>query len=225
MDATTDPIDLTHPLSESTIQVYPGDPPYTCRPISTVADHGCSIHALCLGSHTGTHIDAPSHFIAGGRTIDQIPLSTLTGPAIVVDLTRQKLKERQMVEWDDIKLYASRMREGAILLLCTGWSQYWGTPKYYAHPFLSVDAAKRILETGIKVIGVDTLNPDETPYDGIGSSGEFGVHKAILGADGVIAENLTNLQTLIDEKCIVALIPLNLAGSDGSPIRAIAWKA
>jgi kynurenine formamidase len=219
-------IDLSHPLADSAVQLYPGDPPYTCRPRATVVKDGCSIHDISLCSHTGTHIDAPSHFFADGKTIDQIPLSTLTGPAVVVDLTQKQLKERQMIEWSDIKKYAPHMWEGVILLLCTGWSQYWGTPKYYDHPYLSREAAKRVLELGVRVVGLDTLNPDETPYNGVESSHGFGVHQEILGAGGVIAENLTNLQALGNgQQNIIALVPLNLVGSDGSPVRALAWKA
>jgi kynurenine formamidase len=220
-------VDLSHPLADSAVQCYPGDFPFTCHPQATVIKDGYSVHKISLSSHTGTHIDAPSHFFADGKTIDQIPLSTLTGPAVVVDLTtrKQQLKARQMIEWGDIQEYAPQMRQGIILVLRTGWSQYWGTPKYYDHPFLSREAAKRVLELGVRVLGVDTLNPDETPYDGAGGTHGFGVHQEILGAGGVIAENLTNLQALGDGQSIISLIPLNLVGSDGSPVRAFAWKA
>ena len=218
-------IDLTHPLIDSAVQLYPGDPPYTCRPHATVVKDGYSVHEISLSSHTGTHIDAPSHFIAEGKTIDQIPLSTLMGPAVVVNLTHKQLSQRQMIEWNDIQEYALQMKEGVILLLYTGWSQYWGTPKYYEHPYLSREAAKRVLDSGVRVIGVDTLNPDETSYNGIDNSHGFGVHEEILGAGGIIAENLTNLQALGDGPNMIALIPLSLARCDGSPVRAFAWKS
>ena len=218
-------IDLTHPLADSAVQLYPGDPPYTCRPRATVVRDGYSIHDITLSSHTGTHIDAPSHFIADGKTIDQISLSTLTGPAVVIDLRHKQLTERQIIEWGDIQEYAPQMRAGVILLLYTGWSQYWGTPKYYDHPYLSREAATRILESGVRVLGVDMLNPDETPYNGVDNTHGFGVHQEILGAGGVIAENLTNLQALGEGPNMIAFVPLNLVGSDGSPIRALAWNA
>jgi len=129
-----------------------------------------------------------------------------------------------MIVWDDIEHYAPHMHEGIILLLHTGWSQYWGSPKYYEHPYLSREAAKRVLESGARVLGVDMLSPDETPYNDVDSSHGFGVHQEILGAGGVIAENLTNLQALADGRNMIALVPLNLVGSDGSPVRALAWK-
>ena len=91
---------------------------------------------------------------------------------------------------------------------------------YYDHPFLEVEAAKRLLELGVKVIGVDTLSPDETRVDG--SFPDFAVHHAVLGAGAVIAENLTNLEAIQTGDWLVSLVPLKLGGLDGSPIRAFA---
>ncbi|KAF8058778.1 putative cyclase [Lyophyllum atratum] len=222
MDTSTI-IDLSHKL-DSNVQIYPGDPPFTCTPCTTVAKDGYSVHSLTLGSHTGTHIDAPSHFFANGKTIDQIPLPTLIGPLVLVDLTARNLRDRQMITWADIEPSAELMHPGVILVLHTGWSAYWGTPKYYDHPFLARDVATKIIERGVRILGVDTLNPDETEYQGVGGGEGFGVHEVILGAGGIIAENLTNLAAL-DGHDQIALIPLNLEGSDGSPVRAFAWKA
>jgi kynurenine formamidase len=226
MNANTSLLDLSHKLNGD-IQVYPGDVTFSCNPIATVPKDGYSVHALSLGSHTGTHIDAPSHFFADGQTIDQIPLSSLMGPLVKIDLTAIGLKDRQAITWEDhisLSSTAAEIRKGVILLIQTGWSAHWGTPKYYHHPFLSRDAAQRILDKGVKVLGVDTLNPDETPLEGIGGEQGFGTHEVILGAGGVIAENLTNLGE-IGDRDMIAFIPLNLEGSDGSPVRAFAWKA
>ncbi|KAF8870881.1 hypothetical protein BD779DRAFT_1578461 [Infundibulicybe gibba] len=122
-----------------------------------------------MGSHTGTHIDAPSHFIPGGKTIDQIPLSLLIGPALVINLTHKKRR-----------------------------NDY---------------AALEVLARGVRVLGTDTLSPDETPYGGCGGESGFG--------GGIIAENLTNLEGLADGMRVY-LLPLNLEGCDGSPVRAYA---
>ena len=214
-------IDLSHRLNSNAL-VYPGDPVFTCRPFASIETDGYSVQAISMGSHTGTHVDAPSHFFTEGKTIDQIPLSTFVGNGLVIDLASKG--PRQKIVWDDLAAYAGQMKEGVILLLYTGWSKHWCTPKYYEHPFLDRDAAERIVVRGIRVLGVDTLNPDETCLDGTVGEG-FGVHEVILGAGGVIAENLTNLNGLIGRDVMVSLIPLNLDGSDGSPIRAFAWRA
>ncbi|KAF5375550.1 hypothetical protein D9615_009136 [Tricholomella constricta] len=215
-------VDLSHKL-DSDVQIYPDDPPFTCSPCATVAKDGYSVHGLTMGTHTGTHIDAPSHFFADGKTIDQIPLPSLFGPLVVVDLTQRNLQNRQMIIWADIEASADRMSPGVILLLHTGWSAHWGSPKYYEHPFLARDAAERIVERGVHIVGVDALSPDETPYQGVGGGQGFGAHEVILGAGGIIAENLTNLSAL-DGQNHIALVPLNLDGCDGSPVRAFAWK-
>jgi len=106
---------------------------------------------------------------------------------------------------------------------------------YFSHPYFAPDVAAEILTRGIRIIGVDTLNPDETPSSLVTVSeisDGFGFHEAFLGAGGVIAENLTNLEELHEvqgntpegEKWIVNLIPLNLAEADGSPVRAFAQR-
>lgn len=213
--------DLSHKLTPN-VQIYPGDPPFTCHSHASLEKDGYNVKAISMGSHTGTHIDAPAHFFADGKTIDQLSLSSLVGPALVVDATHKLARE--IITWDDLDPYSDRMKEGTILLIRTGWSKHWCTPKYYDHPYLDRDAIKRVLATGIRVVGVDTLNPDETPFNGVGGLHGFGVHETILGAGGVIAENLTNLEAIDGPGYTVSLVPLNMDGSDGSPVRAYAWK-
>ena len=219
-----DIVDLSHSL-ESHVQVYPGDPACTITPFASVTKDGCSVHQLTLGSHAGTHIDAPSHFFTDGKSIDQIPLASLFGPFVLIDLTHLNLSDRQIITWSDIaaSAEAERISDGVILVIRTGWSKHWGTPRYYEHPFLERDVAQKILERGVRVLAVDTLSPDETPYEGRGGDTGFGVHEAILGAGAVIAENLTNLEALNGSNTI-AIVPLNLKSCDGSPARIVAWR-
>ncbi|KDQ28411.1 hypothetical protein PLEOSDRAFT_1041851 [Pleurotus ostreatus PC15] len=184
------------------MQTYPGDPLFQSYPHASIKPDGYAVSRFSIGSHTGTHVDAPSHFIDNGRTIDQIPLGK--------------------IDWDsDLAIYADRMSSGVILLIRTGWSRFWGSPEYLDHPYLTKEAAERIIATGVRAVGVDSLNPDETVIDGEGEGG-FAVHEIILGAEGVIVENLTGLE-LVKEGMTVQFIPLKLAGSDASPVRALAW--
>ncbi|TFK50815.1 putative cyclase [Heliocybe sulcata] len=210
-------IDLSHPLHEG-MQVYPNDPKFCCRPAATVAEHGYNVQSLSLGSHTGTHVDAPYHFFADGKTIDQFPLSTFVGIALVVDVSTYRAREQ--IEWEDLAAYSGALEPGMILLLYTGWSQYWGTDKYYDHPYLARHAAERIVATGVRVVGIDALSPDETRLDG--SDGDWGVHETVLGAGGIIAENLRNIEKIVDREATVSLAPLHLRGGDGAPTRAFA---
>jgi kynurenine formamidase len=116
------------------------------------------------------------------------------------------------------------MKTGVILLLRTGWSDHWCTPKYLDHPILGQAAAERIMATGVRVVGIDTFSPDETRADGTAGAGGFSAHEAILGCGWIIIENLRNLDQLQTDGFMVSFLPLNIKGGDGSPVRAVAWK-
>ncbi|KAJ3564242.1 hypothetical protein NP233_g8420 [Leucocoprinus birnbaumii] len=214
--------DLTHPLNSNT-PAYPSDPYYKAKKHANIPDHDYEVHEVSMSTHSGTHADAPSHFIHGGRTIDQVPLSTLVGPALFIDLTNRELGENQEITWDDIKSYEPDLKPGVIVVICTGWYEKWGEDSYFKHPFMAKEIAEKFLEFGIKVVCVDTLNPDETVLSG-DKEGGFGFHNTLLGADGIIIENLTNTKPLIGCPNVqISLLPLKFEGLDGSPIRAIAW--
>jgi kynurenine formamidase len=173
-----------------------------------------------LSYYIGTHVDAPYHFFADGKKIDEIPLSTFIGQALVIDLTTKGA--RDIITWDDLASHSDRMHNGVIVLLYTGWSKHWRTPRYYDHPFISREAAEGVMATGVRVLGVDSLSPDETLVEGTDGESGFDAHKVILGCGGVIAENLTNLDAILEKDAIVSLVPLNIRGCDGSPVRAFA---
>ena len=132
------------------------------------------------------------------------------------------------------------------MLLCTGWSRFWGTDRYFDHPYLAPEAAKELAERGVAIVGTVTMSPDPSPHVGKDAPGEllpssssssseggFGAHRALLGVGCVIAENLANLEALMEvqegleegERLMVSLVPLKIGGCDGSPVRAFAWKA
>ncbi|KAI0077198.1 putative cyclase [Panus rudis PR-1116 ss-1] len=220
-------IDLTHPLTPAAVPACPGHPSYNAQKISDVTTGDfATVHTLTLGTHTGTHIDAPYHFFGDGSTVDELDLSLLTAaPAILVDLRSKKPHDR--ITWDDLKVHEGRMRRGVVLLLATGWSRNWTKAEYSDHPFLDVDAAEKILATGVRVIGVDAMSPDEV-IPGKGDTGD--VHRKILSNGGVIVENLNGLEKVIEagvdmDRLVVNLLPLKLTQCDGSPIRAVAWES
>ena len=219
-------IDLSYPLGSS-LQIYPGDPPFVCRPMRTVATDGYSVCSLSLGSHTGTHLDAPAHFISGGATISDLPLDRLVGPALV--LRFPALQAREQITWERHIAHYSELlaehsgRSSGIVLLHTGWARHWGTPAYFDSPFLAGEAAKRLVELGVRVVGIDTMSPDEVPAPGgpEETAGGYAVHETLLGAGVVIVENLRNLDK-VESGMIVSLVPLHLEGCDGAPVRAYA---
>jgi len=216
-------IDLTHQLVPDGVPACPGHPYYHAELTFSVAKgEFANVHTLTMGSHTGTHIDAPFHFYIDGCTVDKLDLSLLTAaPAVVVDVRHKNAHEP--IVWADLQKYEGRMRDGAVVLLCTGWSKHWGESTYSDHPFLDPEAARRILDTGVRVIGADTLSPDEfTPEGDTGT-----VHRIVLGTGGIIVENLNGLDALVEsrwEHPFVSILPLKLTGCDGSPVRAVAWQ-
>ena len=148
-------IDLSYPLGSS-LQIYPGDPPFVCHPMCTVAADGYSMCALSLGSHTGTHLDAPAHFISGGATISDLPLDRFIGPALV--LRFPDVQAREKITWErHLAQYSELLNEHAqssgIVLLHTGWARHWGTPAYFDSPFLAGEVAKRLVELDVRVVG------------------------------------------------------------------------
>ncbi|KAH9856747.1 putative cyclase [Lenzites betulinus] len=221
----TSVIDLTHPLVPGSVPACQGHPCYSATPCLSLADGGlANVHALALGTHTGTHIDAPYHFFEDGTPVDRLDLSVLTAaPAVVADLRGKDSHQR--IVWEDLADAVEEVkRHGArVLLLCTGWSRHWNTPTYPRHPFLDADAARWLLELGVRVLGLDMMSPDKVTADEECAD----VHRVVLGSGGIIVENLTSLDVLLDrgwKRVLVSLLPLSLAGCDGSPIRAVAWE-
>jgi kynurenine formamidase len=223
-------IDLSH-LLDSQTQIYPSDPTFSMSLHATHAPDGYSVHQLSFGTHTGTHIDAPYHFLASGATIEALPLSTFVGEALVIDISGAGLQKREKITWAQLAEYAPQIANHRIVLINTGWSKaHYQSPAYLEHPYLAPDVATELLTLGVRLVGTDTLNPDETPAVGEAEGAHgFGFHERFLGAGGIIAENLTNLEELSKaqrngERWVVNLVPLRLVGADGSPVRAFAYK-
>ena len=214
-------VDLSVPLA-SWMTVFPGDPEVEIGPALTLeAGDGVNVLSLHIGSQTGTHLDAPSHVLEDGLRLDELPLDRFVGPAVVADL--RGLAAEAPIDWADLAPVRDALRPGAILLLHTGWSRHFADlARYRTHPWLAAEAAAAVVDAGVRTIGIDALNIDATPEDL--STIRFDAHVEILGADGVIVENLTNLaavERLRDP--IASVLPLHLPGSDGAPVRAVAF--
>ncbi|MBL3699640.1 cyclase family protein [Leucobacter luti] len=216
-------IDLSQPIHDG-MPVYPGDPAVSARPALTIARDGVAVAELALGSHTGTHLDAPAHVIPGGRTVDQVPLDWLVGPAVIL---------RALGAGPATRIDAAAI-EGEIppvlpTIVCveTGWDRHYGQPAMLRHPFLCSGLAKVLWQRGARVLGVDTLSPDPTELlepRAAGAPGEgsvLPVHRFWLGGGGAIVENLRGLHRL-DREPELSLLPIAVAGGDGAPVRAVA---
>jgi len=207
--------ELSHRIT-SGMQVYPGDPGVEIGSALEVARDGVDVAQLHLGSHTGTHLDAPSHTVPGGRTTGRIGLDELVGESLVVHL--DGLVPRQLYGLAEIALALAGglpERVPPIVVVDTGWASRFGTDAALEHPALDPDAAAELLRRGMRVLAVDTLSPDPTGGDG------FPVHDVVLGGDALIVENLTGLEGL-PERVRVGLFPLPI-DADGAPVRAVAF--
>ncbi|MBX0304488.1 cyclase family protein [Haloarcula salinisoli] len=227
--------DLSHPV-ESGMPVYPGDPAVTVDPHATMVADGYRVSALSCGSHTGTHIDAPSHTEPDGRAIDEFPVSRFVRDAVRVDLRDHS--PREPIRPADLPSV-----DAEAVVLWTGWDRHWGDADYLDHPYLTPAAARHCAEQGYDV-AVDALNVDPTPATGAGGSNEphatdgaggsgdphatdddavegVPAHHELLGNDRLVVENLTNLGG-VPERFELAAVPLALADGDGAPVRAVA---
>lgn len=190
---------------------------YEIRPTATHDRHGRSVMRITASSHTGTHIDAPFHFVPDGQTIDEISVASFIGPGVLVDLSHKgPLGE---VTTEDLESNKEILADD-ILLIRTDWSDRWGNDDFFTHsPFLSLAAVDWLIERGIRGIGVDTASIED-PRE-IKPGVVAPVHRRILGCGMFIIEGLTNLKEVIPGRLEVIALPLRLQGADGAPARVV----
>jgi kynurenine formamidase len=211
-------VDLSVPVGGGTV-VYPGAPAPELTVHSTIARDGFNLLDVRMGSQSGTHVDAPYHFEADAPRIDQVPLERFLGAGVVVDATAAGPRGR--ITWEYVEPVADRIGPGSVVLLHTGWAAAYGTPAYFAHPFLDADACRRLLDSGVLTFCIDAINLDETPDEDHPGEG-FPVHHLIARAGGVIGENFRNLELIDWPDPFVLSLPIRLEGADGAPVRAVA---
>ncbi len=212
-------VDLSVPLDART-QVYPGDPVLRTRQATTTGADGFNVLHVEMGSQTGTHVDAPFHVRDDGARIDELPLSRFVAPLVLADV--RGLAPRTPIGWSDLGPVAGRLRPGVALVLHTGWSSRWGTDAYFDHPYLDLEATRQVLARGVRTIGLDAPNLDETVLDG--GRPELPAHHLVAAANGVLVENLTGLAAVDLADPWLSILPLRLTGADGAPCRAVAME-
>lgn len=204
-------IDLSHPLRTG-MPVFPEDPAVVMEPAGALEPW--RVTQVTMGTHSGTHIDAASHYVPGGETIDRYPLERFVLPACVAPVTAEA---GEAVGWAALQRVLPAGVAGRAVLVHTGWDRHWGEEAALAHPYLGADAAAGLVAAGVTLVGTDALNVDAT---GLGTTH---AHDALLGADVLIVENLTGLGQLQPGSWYpCSFVPLRLEGADGSPIRAYA---
>ncbi len=206
-------VDLTHPLTPGP-PIFAGDPAVALELARTHEADGYQVTAISLGSHSGTHLDAPRHFFADGATLDSYPADRLVRPGWVVDVRPHESPtpagEQPVYELPGIgaellaqRLAGVRLEPGGFLLLWTGGA------------LLSGDTASLLLATGAGLVGTDAPGLDDEPYP---------LHLALLGEGVLLAENLASLDKLDPGPVMCAFLPLAIPHADGAPVRAVAWR-
>ena len=222
-------IDLTHILSGNLPDFHQGDSAFSYQSVYTIKKDGYAGGRFCTPEHYGTHVDAPSHFIEGGDSIDKLAAQKLIAPCVVIDV-RQQVKNNPDYELtvDDVKAFEAggSVPAGAIVLLLTGWSERWQTPSLYRNadsggtmhfPAFSPQAAAYLVnDRHIGALGLDTISAD------YGLSKSYGVHKTVLGQGLYIIENLDHLDRLPARGAQIICAPLPLENGTGSPARVLA---
>ncbi len=220
--------DLTHVFTEG-FPVFTFDPP-TRRTLVTIEDGGFYSQEWTFGEHSGTHTDAPGHFIPGGRFTPELELRELIVPVVVIDISKRAASNPDAaVRPKDLERHEKRygrIPRRAAVFMYSGWESRVDDPQAYKNPDAegqyhfpgwSIEAAEWLLENRrISAIGVDTMSLD------IGASTTFDVHLTVLGADKYGVENLANLKRIPPSgaRVFVGVIPWQ-EGS-GGPCRAVA---
>jgi len=210
-------IDLTLTVSDK-IPTFPGSPQPNFIPWENVKEDGYNLELLFLSTHTGTHMDAPYHFLEKGAKIHEISLKKLVSEAILI---KSKKKNGESITKIDIQKFEKK--HGKIVsfssvIFYTGWQRNLQKKSYFTkNPGLSVSAAKYLASKKINLVGIDSPSID------LGKDSKFSVHQIFAQKGILIVENLANLEKIKSSKFHLVVLPLKLKNATGSPVRAIAF--
>ncbi len=209
-------IDLTHAITEN-MPVYPGTEPPTLQTANTYEKDGFKETRISMFSHTGTHVDPPAHLFAGRTTLDSFPPEQFIGRALVIDC--RDIKEGGVISMERIRRYGENAELADFLLFYTGWDERWGTEAYFGdYPCVNDDVLDHILHGDYKGIGFDVIGLDPIAEEALPR------HKKLFAnADILNIENMKNLGQCGEGLFWFGCFPLKFAGSDGAPVRALAW--
>ncbi|WP_415929334.1 cyclase family protein [Zhenpiania hominis] len=189
-------------------------PVVALKRMGRIEDVGFNTSSILLGSHTGTHIDAPLHFFADGTPIDKIDLNLCCGPVTTVDFRRFGPGSR--VEPKDV----SGLKVSSRMLFVFGWDQYYDSPQYQKDwPYFSLEAVQYLYDKGMRLMVMDTISPDCAAK---GGPEDFQIHKTFFPKGVTFIELIVNTKVIdfsIDYQLFA--LPLKLQDLDGSPCRVI----
>ena len=208
-------IDLTLPISEK-IPTFPGSPQPIFIQWENIKDDGYNLELLFLSSHTGTHLDAPYHFIEKGKKIHEISLKRLIINAILVKIRKRGDQPITKTDIQKFEKKHGKIPNESTIVFWTGWQKMIKNDSYFVNnPGLSVTAAKYLISKKTNLVGIDSPSID------LGKEKRFLIHHLFAKNNVLIVENLANLDKIKSWKFQLAVLPMKLENATGAPVRAV----
>lgn len=205
-------VDLTMPITPG-MAAYPGEPSASFDAYTTIENDDVAMASVTLFSQLGTHIDAPAHFVRGGRTVDQLDLARCVGEAVAIQLG--PLEAGSLIDTALLETHRSMLETAERVIVSTGWSRRAGSPNYFRDwPEFTLESVEYLAEFDLLFVGLDTPSPGN-------DSNNQALHRVMFREEIALVECLVNVDELPAHFELVCL-PLPLVGLDGSPVRAIA---
>lgn len=208
-------VDLTTPLNEQT-PCYPDDPPFKKSWHADLNEHGFYVSLLQMGAHTGTHVDAPLHFLGDGfPSLTEMPLESFAGEALALETPKEPGQDVGLAD-----LAGADVQAGDIVLFRTGWDKRAGSPAFFQDewPGLQPRLVEELMRRGVKAVGGDIASADSPAA----MAGGAPAHKLAGRAGMPIFEGLVNLGQVTGRRFYFLGLPLRLQEGEASPIRAVA---
>ena len=210
-------IDLTLTVSDK-IPTFPGSPQPSFIPWENVKEDGYNLELLFLSTHTGTHMDAPYHFLEKGAKIHEISLKKLVSEAALIQCRKNGGESITKTDIQKFEKKYGKIASFSSVIFYTGWQRNLQKKYYFTkNPGLSVSAAKYLASKKISLVGIDSPSID------MGTDSKFSVHQVFAKKGILIVENLANLEKIKSSKFHLVVLPLKLKNATGSPVRAIAF--
>ncbi len=207
-------IDLSLSINPET-KIFPGSPHVAFLKWAKLDIEGYDLETMFLSTHTGTHIDAPSHFIKEGDPVDKIDVNRFFMKS--THLFKIQKQSNELITVNDIEKIGIFINEGDSILFSTGWENQIDSKSYVTeNPGLSREAAIYLSNKKINAVGIDGPSID------VGNDSKFTAHEILLTNNIIIIENLCGLNKIDKQNFILIACPLKLSGSTGSPVRALA---
>ncbi len=201
--------DLSHPLHPEML-LYPGTLPVQIKKVNTIEPNGFNETQFIFTSHVGTHVDAPAHLIAGGKSLDEFSPDTFWGLAAFLDCRLCK----SFIDLNLLQKNQSLLSGCQIIILATHFCKKWPDVSYFTgYPVLTNEAAEFLVSMKIKILGMDTISVDPI------NSARLPIHHILLGNEVLIIENVLIPEELIGKRAEMVLSPIKYPGADGSPVR------